>query len=187
MRVAFATICLLLVGCDASKRACRKAEGMVAKATLLCPELLAERSRTDTITVVLPGISGEGTVSFDAVAMDSLPVILRPRDIPTHDAQADHPQQLQQLRSSLCTLRPVQVHDSLLDLRIWTENGAIRYTYAVHPRIALRTVTTTTPTIKPREEHTTGVHPMYRTAFWVVALLPIALLILLAIIRTRQY
>ncbi len=187
MRVAFATICLLLVGCDASKRACRKAEGMVAKATLLCPELLAERSRTDTFTVVLPGSSGNGSVPFDAVAMDSLPVILHPHDAPSDDAQADHPEKLQRLRTSLCSLRPVQVHDSLLDLRIWTQDGVIRYAYSVHPRVALRTVTTTTPTVVLREERTSGVHPLYRTAFWVVALLPIALLILLAIIRTRNY
>jgi hypothetical protein len=81
---------------------------------------------------------------------------------------------VQRMRAHLCDLDPVQVNDSALNLRIWTQNGQLRYWYHVLPQVVKTQVKTVQAQVVAKECPPPGVASWYRTAFWwLVALLAV--------------
>jgi hypothetical protein len=94
------------------------------------------------------------------------------------------------MRSELCRLAPVNVADSLIELKIWTQGHALRYWYRVLPRVATAAVTTQVPQVVSQACPPAGVAHWYRTAlWWTWGLMVAAMLIFGAIIHrdTRRW
>lgn len=182
--LALITISMLMAACSPARQ-CRRASGLVAKATRLCPELLTAQTRTDTVPVVMPGSSANGQAVYTKMQMDS---VLAACQLLVYSA-AEHTDMLAptpeskravtSLRSDLCSFEPISVADTNLLLRIWAEHGQVRYWYYVLPRIGHAVVKTTVPQVVIGNGAVpTGVAGWYRTSFWLL-ILAIAAYILL--------
>lgn len=185
---------LMLAACRTPRKACARAERHVARAVYLCPEILRATTRTDTVTVTVPGDAGAGAAQYTQHQMDSvvhLCNVLVNRSLKyntekrkEHEAEEQVLQQhiaqagreLRQLRGYVCRFDTVVVEDSLFSLRVWADRDGIAYLYYVHPRTASATVTTTTPGVSLRDAPCppVGVASWWRT----VALIAMALLLL---------
>lgn len=160
--IAFALLLpLLLTSCSIFQRSeaykCTKAQGHVAKAIYLCPNVAELRS--DTITITLPGDSAGGTSLFREAHIDSVladceqlrealraerelfaividsnaGVIIhqhRQLDSLLHVRNAAK----HQLIARLCVIQPVNDSTALYHLRIWYADGAIHHRLVLHER-----------------------------------------------------
>ena len=184
----FALVALVaMVACNPAKRQCRKAEGLLAKAVKKCPSLLKPVVQTDTVTVWLTGSAAAGEAHYSQARMDSVVVscsaIVGALRRSTEDAtdRADDAEAraqkaqaaIAQLRSAICEIEPVTVAEGDLLLKIWTENGKIRYVYHVLPRSAKAVVKTTSAQVAFNGNcpPCDGVASWYRIAFWILAAL----------------
>lgn len=170
---------LLATACGGPRKACRKAEGMLAKAVLKCPELLENRTTHDTITVVVPGKAGAGERGYTQAHMDSLArlcseLLARAQDRSTARGKELHALQtaepvVQRIREEVCRFDAITVADSSLMLKIWSEGGKVRYWYYVLPQVRKQVVSTTHPQVVAKQCPPPGVASWYRTAFWWLA------------------
>lgn len=181
--VLFTFCSVLFVGaCSTTRKACERANGHMAKAVQMCPDLLTAKERVDTVTVYLPGSAGAGEGSYTQAEMDSVAhlcsTLLAAAQRKVGEAYAANRKEsaveplVQRMRANLCDLQPVELNDSALILRIWTERGQLRYYYHVLPQVAKAPVKSVVAQVVTKECPPEGVASWYRTAFWwLVALL----------------
>jgi hypothetical protein len=143
-----ALLVVALAGCDEQKRQCRKAEQLIAKAVYKCPEAMTPQVRVDTVIMYTKPEAGAGERRYSQASVDSLAticaVLLR--------NNVDTVEIIRRIVLNACSFDTINVMDSALVLRIWSENGRVRYWYNVLPQRVQATVTTPTRTIatKPR-------------------------------------
>jgi hypothetical protein len=169
----------------------------MAKAIMLCPDLLRTEARVDTVTVVVAGATDSGQTGYTAADMDSITAMcndllntMMVRDVRKSDELEERERTIARMRSELCKLAPVNVADSLIELKIWTQGHALRYWYRVLPRVATAAVTTQVPQVVSQACPPPGVAHWYRTAlWWTWGLMVAAILIFGAIIHrdTRRW
>ena len=174
--VPFVALLLVLASCGPAKQ-CRRASGMVARATRICPELLRAQTEVDTIPVVMPGSAGSGAGVYSAAQMDSVLAACQQLaySAAEHaDMLAPTPESttaVRTLRTNLCSFDRIVVADTHLLLQIWAENGQVKYWYHVLPRIGHAVVKTTVPQVViGNGAMPTGVASWYRWAFWLIVL-----------------
>lgn len=161
---------IMLGACRTPRKACERAQGHVNKAVMLCPDLLTQHQRTDTISLTVPGDAGAGQATYTQAEMDSVVSLcnmLVNRSLrhntekrKEHEAQRDAlqlqvataEQKLRALRAYVCRFDTVVVEDSLFSLRVWTSGNAIKYVYYVHPRTVSTAHTTTVPRVNLRDQ-----------------------------------
>jgi hypothetical protein len=162
----------------------------MAKAIMLCPDLLRTEARVDTVTVVVAGATDSGQTGYTAADMDSITAICNDMIVRKSDELAERERTIARMRTELCRLAPVNVADSLIELKIWTQGHALRYWYRVLPRVATAAVTTQVPQVVSQACPPPGVAHWYRTAlWWTWGLMVAAMLIFGAIIHrdTRRW
>lgn len=189
---------LMLLGgtaCDGPRKACRKAEGLMARAVQKCPELMQLQERIDTVVVVVPGAVDSGSTGYTQADMDSVEALcstLLNRALQQQQRPAAQPTMervVERMRTHLCDLEPVELRDSVLALKIWTEAGELRYWYQVEPRKATTTVRTVHAQVAAKPCPPAGVASWYRTAFWILAsllLLGLACVVLIVVNAMRH-
>lgn len=201
MRVTVLFLLVVLAACSqprkAAERGCRKANRHMAKAIMLCPDLLRTEARVDTVTVVVAGATDSGQTGYTAADMDSITAIcndllntMMVRDVRKSDELEERERTIARMRTELCRLSPVNVADSLIELKIWTQGHALRYWYRVLPRVATAAVTTNVPQVVSQACPPPGVAHWYRTAlWWTWGLMVAAMLIFGAVIHrdTRRW
>ena len=194
MRPAVLFLLVALAACSqprkAAERGCRKANRHMAKAIMLCPDLLRTEARVDTVTVVVAGATDSGQTGYTAADMDSITAICNDMIVRKSDELAERERTIARMRTELCKLSPVNVADSLIELKIWTQGHALRYWYRVLPRVATAAVTTQVPQVVSQACPPPGVAHWYRTAlWWTWGLMVAAMLIFGAVIHrdTRRW
>jgi hypothetical protein len=162
--------------CGGPRKACRSAEGLLAKAVQKCPDLLKAHVEHDTVQVLIPGHGASGETGYTAADMDS--VVAMCNDLlnralaeennraQLRNATANTERVVDRMRVQLCDLEPVTHADSLIQLKMWTANGKLQYWYRVLPRIVDVGVTTTVPQVVAKDCPPPGVAHWYRTALW---------------------
>ena len=168
--VAIIILAVLLVmlfsGCNPAKQADRKAyrdavkaRALVAEAITLDPSILQTDVRVDTIVVYTEPSAGVGQRTYSQASMDSLAVICS-RLVSKYRNKADSAalhKEIRYLTSGLCDFETITVADTNLLLKIWAEDGSVRYWYNVLPRVIkvptktseLTVTTNPTPAQKP--------------------------------------
>lgn len=186
----YGLLALMAMSCTgprkALQRACAKAERHMAKAIYLCPDLLKPIVQHDTVEVLVQGGSAEGATGYTQADMDSLSKLCSElvayaqsrassarRELEeerrTKRTGKTTPDVVSRLRKSVCELEPVMHADSLITLKMWTEDGKLRYRYQILPRTAKAVTTHTSTQVAvqapcPPE----GVASWYRTWFWAL-------------------
>lgn len=166
----------------------------MARAVQKCPELMQPMVRIDTVTVLVPGASDTGSTGYTQADLDSVAALcldLLEQQRPVVDSTPRTPTQVlvDRMRVQLCDLEPVELQDSLLNLKIWTQGGELRYWYEVEPRLVKAPVTTVVPQVVANPCPPAGVASWYRTAFWILAtliLLGVAFVVLL-VLKSLQH
>lgn len=133
--IALALLALLLSACGSPKKACRRAQGYMHKAVLMCPEMA--QLHTDTVVITLPGDSVQGTLTYAPAevqrilaACDSLA-----KANTTHDTTYIE-RRVVQLRRQACTVEPLNIDRPDMSLHVWQDKltGRLQYTAQLKPR-----------------------------------------------------
>lgn len=185
---------MAMVACNPAKRQCRKADGLLARAVKKCPDLMKPVVQHDTVEVWLPGSASAGEGKYTQVEMDSLVMacsaivgaLQRSAADATDNARAANAKQatansaVARLRSAVCNLETVTVADKDVLLKIWTENGQIKYWYNVLPRSARAAIVTTIPQVAMTGDcpPCEGVASWYRVGFWILLVILIGLIVI---------
>jgi hypothetical protein len=115
--IALASIALL-AACSSSRKACRRAEGMIQKAVRICPE--AAQLRTDTVVITVPGDSVTLEAAYIQPDRDSLRAVIAQlsealdaeRQLATVDiasAKARTRRSLDRVRKNVCWFEPMTI------------------------------------------------------------------------------
>jgi hypothetical protein len=129
--------------CNPTARQCRKAEQLIAKAVYKCPEAMTPQVRVDTVIMYTKPEAGAGERRYSQASVDSLAticaVLLR--------NNVDTVEVIRRIVLNACAFDAITVADSSLLLKIWSENGRVRYWYNVLPQRVQAVVTTPIRTI----------------------------------------
>lgn len=184
--MAMAGMLLLTTACGGPRKACRKAERHIARAVYMCPEVLEARVRRDTVTITLPGAVDSGSAALDSVNVDSLmaacaqlaEALAAERDLYAAAVAQRPTEVVRTIQRQLCQFATITVADTNLLLKIWAEDGQVRYWYNVLPQQVQVPVVTQETVVNPGNNcPPPGVAPWYRTFFWLLmALLLISFL-----------
>jgi len=127
-------------------KACAKADVKMADAIHLCPSIMLPEVRVDTVVMYTKPEAGAGQRVYSQASVDSLATIcaqlLR--------ANVDTVEVVRRLVQRVCTFDTINVEDSALLLKIWTQDGNVRYWYNVLPQKVQAVVTTPTQTINAK-------------------------------------
>jgi hypothetical protein len=191
MRSAILIVLLLLAACTlprkAEERGCRRADQLMAKAVMKCPTLLNAQVKVDTVVVYTEAKAGAGETTYSQQQMDSLflicsDVVERYQDYIKRADQIDSGHvayYTQKLRAKVCAFEPITVAENELLLKIWAENGKVRYWYNVLPQKTTKVISTPTRTIAAQAPCApVGVSSGWRTAFFIQLLLLVIVLLL---------
>jgi hypothetical protein len=129
--------------CNPKARQCRKAEAKLADAIHLCPEIMLPQIKTDTIVLYTKPEAGAGERRYSQASVDSLATIcavLLCNNVDTVEI-------IRRIVLNACAFDTINVVDSALVLRIWSQNGRVRYWYNVLPQKVQAVVTTPIRTI----------------------------------------
>ncbi len=152
---AFVVLCF--TGCDIQAKHCRQAEAKLADAIHLCPSIMLPQVRVDTVTIYTKPEAGTGERLYSQASMDSLATIcahLLSNNVDTVEV-------VRRLVQRVCYFDTITVADSALLLKIWPEDGKVRYWYNVLPQKMQAVVTTPTRTI-----NATPCPPVPRVRSW---------------------
>lgn len=193
---------VLLLACSTPRKACRKAERLVARAVWKCPEILQLDTVRDTVAVTIPGRDSTGAATYADADPDSLAAVISQlsealdterrlffnaaRDIHAR-AEAERARQAatRNVRRTVCRFKPIHVFDGPLELHIKADGDSIQYAYALDAtQLRVPVATPCPPRAQPGKATITGVAEWYRTGFWVLIALLIAIA-LLTYLRSR--
>jgi hypothetical protein len=141
-----ALVVVAFSGCNPAARQCRKAEAKLADAIHLCPSIMLPEVRVDTVIMYTKPEAGAGERRYSQASVDSLAticaVLLR--------NNVDTVEIIRRIVLNACAFDAITVADSSLLLKIWSENGRVRYWYNVLPQKVQAVVTTPTRTIETK-------------------------------------
>ena len=180
-------IALLLVACGSPRKACRKAERHIAKAAMMCPELM----RSADQGVVIPGDSvaveqtyGQADIDSIMAGCDQLREALKSEQdlsvvIFNHYLRRPRVEQaVAQVRRSACRYKPFRYEHELFTLNM--KGGETPGIEVIVPQ--RKVVVPCPPQVELRPVVHTGVARWYRGAFWLLVVF--SLLLIYIILRT---
>lgn len=130
----------LLSACGTPRKACRRAQGLLNKAAMICPE--AVQLRTDTVVITLPGDSVRGEavplVDVDSLLAACAALATAHERHLLDSARKTMPTVVRQVQRIACNVPPVHVErpDAVLSIRWNAAAGRIDYELVVKPRQA---------------------------------------------------
>jgi len=127
-------------------KACAKADVKMADAIHLCPSMMLPEVRVDTVVMYTKPEAGAGQRVYSQASVDSLATIcaqLLRNNVDTVEV-------VRRLVQRVCTFDTITVEDSALLLKIWTQDGKVRYWYNVLPQKVQAVVITPTQMINAK-------------------------------------
>lgn len=179
-------IAVLLLACDAPRKACRKAERLTARAVWKCPDILKLDTVRDTVVITLPGdtITGEAIYAEADIMMilrqcDSLARAyadtVRHREDPAPRSEAIH-NAVTTLRREACRIPPMHLDTAglIIDIRV-VDNGLEVDIIRMPQRVPVPVAIPCPPRAQPGTGTYTGVAAWYASGFWLLLVLCIVL------------
>ena len=178
---------VLSSACSTPRKACRRADRLVAKAVYQCPDIL--RARTDTVYVQIPGDTvltevqwSDSLVDTDSLlaACDSLRRAVEGLAL-TSLSQSERLQHqlrkanrtnaaLHALQMQACRVEPLEMERTDFTLKVWQDptTGKLNAQVNVRPRTV--PCPETTIQVNPGNANVTGVARWYQLGFWLLLL-----------------
>jgi hypothetical protein len=185
---------VLMSACSTPRKACRRADRLVAKAVYQCPDIL--RAKTDTVYVQLPGDTllaevqwSDSLVDTDSLlaacdslrravevlALNSLNQSERLQDKVTrmrrvNDAAA-------RLQREACRVEPLEIDRTDFTLKVWQDPSTGKLNAQVNVRPRTVPCPETTIQVNPGNATVTGVARWYQLGFWLLLLVIVTYLV----------
>lgn len=166
MRYAALVLLITLASCSLEKKVAKDeiaADKLLSEAIQKNPNILIPQVRVDTVVMWTKAEAGAGGRYYSQQSMDSLATICA-GIVAQYRNKADAAEGRARLTDALCRFETVTVADTALLLKIWAEDGKVRYWYNVLPQRTQKVIHTPTRVIQtnpPREADS-----RWRPGFW---------------------